>query len=128
VDFPHERTIGFQLKTSISPTRSQAILCERLEVFSNLYSKRLSFFVGDQNIFQNSVSLQLSQSNQFPLKQKLYPKVLHGMNFPLLFPNPTRGESHCGLAIYIEMYLKAKEELWKLKYFTIQKYYLQKTL
>jgi hypothetical protein len=29
--------------------------------------------------------------------------------------------SRCGLAIYIEKYLKAKEELWKLKYFTIQK-------
>jgi hypothetical protein len=28
--------------------------------------------------------------------------------------------SHCGLAIYIKTYLKAKdEELWKLKYFTI---------
>jgi hypothetical protein len=27
--------------------------------------------------------------------------------------------SHCGLAIYIEKYLKEKEgELWKLKYFT----------
>jgi hypothetical protein len=37
--------------------------------------------------------------------------------------------SHFGLlAIYIEKYLKAKEEeLWKLKYiFTIQKYNLQK--
>jgi len=31
----------------------------------------------------------------------------------------TRGVSHCGLAIYIKRYLKAKEELWKLKYFTI---------
>jgi len=30
--------------------------------------------------------------------------------------------SHGGLAIYIENYLKAKEELWKLKYFTMQKY------
>ncbi len=30
--------------------------------------------------------------------------------------------SHGGLAIYIEKYLKAKEELWKLKYFTMQKY------
>ncbi len=39
----------------------------------------------------------------------------------------TRGVSHCGLAIYIKKYLKAKEEeLWKLKYFTIQKYNLQK--
>jgi hypothetical protein len=43
----------------------------------------------------------------------------------------TRGESHCGLAIYIEKYLKAKEEeeLWKLKFnFTIQKHNLQKIL
>jgi hypothetical protein len=24
--------------------------------------------------------------------------------------------THCGLAIYIKKYLKAKEELWKLKY------------
>jgi hypothetical protein len=41
------------------------------------------------------------------------------------FPNPTHGKknkgwgvSHSGLAIYIKKYLKAKEELWKLKYFT----------
>jgi hypothetical protein len=35
----------------------------------------------------------------------------------------TRGVSHCGLAIYIKKYLKAKEEeLWKLKYLTMQKY------
>jgi phosphorylcholine metabolism protein LicD len=30
------------------------------------------------------------------------------------------------LAIYIKKYIKAKEELWKLKYFTMQKYNLQK--
>jgi hypothetical protein len=36
--------------------------------------------------------------------------------------------SHCGLAIYIERYLKAKEELWKLKIFHhAKKYNLQKT-
>jgi hypothetical protein len=35
----------------------------------------------------------------------------------------------CGLAIYIfKKYFKAKEELWKLKYFTMQKYNLQKIL
>jgi hypothetical protein len=28
--------------------------------------------------------------------------------------------SHCGLAICIKKYLKAKEKLWKLKYFTTQ--------
>ncbi len=27
-------------------------------------------------------------------------------------------------AIYIKKYLKAKEDVWKLKYFTMQKYYL----
>jgi len=43
-------------------------------------------------------------------------------------PSITRGVSHCGLAIYIEKYLKAKEELWKLKYFTMQKYNLPKIL
>jgi hypothetical protein len=31
-------------------------------------------------------------------------------------------------AIDIVKYLKAKEELWKLKYFTMQKYNLQKNL
>jgi len=30
-------------------------------------------------------------------------------------------KEHCGLAIYIKKYLKEKEELWKLKYFTMQK-------
>jgi len=41
----------------------------------------------------------------------------------------TRGVSRCGLAIYIKKYLKAKEEdLWKLKYFTMQKYNLQQIL
>jgi hypothetical protein len=32
----------------------------------------------------------------------------------------TRGVSHSGLAIYIKKYLKAKEELWKIKCFTMQ--------
>jgi len=51
--------------------------------------------------------------------------------------NPTFGNStikgfiqgvfhNCGLAIYMKKYLTAKEEeLWKLKYFTMQKYNLQ---
>ncbi len=38
----------------------------------------------------------------------------------------TRGVSHRGLAIYIKKYIKAKEELWKFKYFTMQKYNLKK--
>jgi hypothetical protein len=35
--------------------------------------------------------------------------------------------SHSGLAIYIKKFLKAKEELWKLKYISpLKKYNLQK--
>jgi hypothetical protein len=36
--------------------------------------------------------------------------------------------SHCGLDIYIKKYLKEKEELWKLKYFIMQKCNLPKIL
>jgi hypothetical protein len=36
------------------------------------------------------------------------------------------GASHCDLAIYIKKYLQAKGELWKLKFFTMQKFNLQK--
>jgi hypothetical protein len=39
-----------------------------------------------------------------------------------------RGVSHYGLAIYIKKDLKAKKELWELKYFTIPKYNLQTIL
>jgi hypothetical protein len=35
--------------------------------------------------------------------------------------------SHSGLAIYIKEHLKAEEELWKLKYFTMSKIYFSKT-
>jgi hypothetical protein len=38
----------------------------------------------------------------------------------------TKGASQYGLANYIKKKFKAKEELWKLKYFTMQKYNLQK--
>jgi hypothetical protein len=46
------------------------------------------------------------------------------LTLPASFPNQTRGASHPSFAIYIKKYFKAKEELWKLKYFTIQKYNL----
>jgi hypothetical protein len=42
--------------------------------------------------------------------------------------NKTSGVSHCALAIYIRKYLKAKEDSWKLKYFTMQKYNLKKKI
>jgi hypothetical protein len=43
-------------------------------------------------------------------------------------PKSTRGVSHRGLATYIKKYIKAKNELWKLKYFTMPEYNLQKML
>jgi hypothetical protein len=47
--------------------------------------------------------------------------------YNLSLASSIRGVSHCGLAIiFIKEYLKAKEELWKLKYFTTQRYNLQK--
>jgi hypothetical protein len=45
---------------------------------------------------------------------------------PNQLTNKTRGVSHCSLAIYIKKYLKAKDKLWKFKYFTLQKYNLPK--
>jgi hypothetical protein len=41
-------------------------------------------------------------------------------------PNDSKNNLPWGLAIYIKKDLKAKEELWKSKYFTMQKYNLQK--
>jgi hypothetical protein len=41
----------------------------------------------------------------------------------------TRDESRCDPSIYIKKYLKAKQEIiCKLKYFTMQKYNLQKKI
>jgi hypothetical protein len=48
------------------------------------------------------------------------------IDLPAPTSTKTRGVSHTlGLAIYIKKYLRAREELWKLKYFTMQKYNLQ---
>ncbi len=48
----------------------------------------------------------------FSASRKLHSKVAKG--------------EHYGIAICIKKYLKAKEERWKLKYFTMQKYNLLK--
>jgi hypothetical protein len=38
----------------------------------------------------------------------------------------TWGVSHYGFPLYIKKHLKAKEEVWRFQYFTMQKYLLQK--
>jgi hypothetical protein len=40
----------------------------------------------------------------------------------------TFGPTAQATLVYIKKYLKPKEELWKLKYFTMQKYNIQKIL
>jgi hypothetical protein len=39
----------------------------------------------------------------------------------LSITSSTWGVPHYGLATFIKKYLKAKEELWKIKHFTMQK-------
>jgi len=44
------------------------------------------------------------------------------ISYIINFLSLTRGVSHCGLAIYIQKVSEGKkEELWKFKYFTMQK-------
>jgi hypothetical protein len=59
-------------------------------------------------------SIYLSQQHLDPVKS------IHNRR------NNKRCITLVGLAIYIKKYLKAKEELWKFQYFTMQKYNLQK--
>jgi hypothetical protein len=47
---------------------------------------------------------------------------------PFIYTFKKTSVSHCGLAIYIKKYLKENKQLWKLKYFTNQKYNLQNIL
>jgi hypothetical protein len=62
------------------------------------------------------------------LKRSLEFADVHLMKWKL-DATETRGVWHCCLAIYIiKKYPKAKEELSKLKYFTMQKYNLPKIL
>jgi hypothetical protein len=77
-----------------------------------IFSKSIHFY-GELIVFSSAQQCKaqvLQISRIFSIKTKL-----------------TRGVSHCGHAIYNKKYLKAKEELWKLKYFTMQKYNLQKS-
>jgi len=43
-------------------------------------------------------------------------------HFSTTYVNKGCVDTRGGLAIYIKKYLKVKEELWKFKYFTMQKY------
>jgi len=90
----HHNTFYFILKRfhlSIKTTIISHQLCHILSFFLYIY-------------FQNSLcTLQISKSIQTPHKTW------------------TRDVCHTEFATYIKKYLKAKEELWKFKYFTMQK-------
>ncbi len=64
-------------------------------------------------------SLQLAIENRF-LSPIMWQLKIFNRNFFSV--------SHCGLVIYIKEYFKAKEELWKFQYFTMQNYNLQTNL
>jgi hypothetical protein len=52
------------------------------------------------------------------LQVMLFLVILDG--FSCLFPREDKRVSDHGLPIYIQTYSKAKQNLWKLKYFTMQ--------
>jgi hypothetical protein len=92
-------------------------------------------------MLQNLLSAFLSHQGLLKTLQNLLNAFLLLKGFPNTSPSiaphtlvweiltwQTRRVSHSGLAIYIKKYCKAKEELWKLKYFTMQKYNPQKIL
>jgi hypothetical protein len=61
-----------------------------------------------------------------PLSHQTAPSV---KALPFIAGSNFKQEGVCrivALPIYIKKYLEAKEELWKFKYFTVQKYDLQK--
>jgi hypothetical protein len=65
------------------------------------------------------------------LPDRYFQKLLHHKSLLFLVKKgkkTKKEKQHSGLAIYIKEYLKAKEELWKLKYFIMHKYSLQKIL
>jgi len=70
-------------------------------------------------IIKHSKVLPLCIWKHLPNRRFLHPLKDPFADHMQTFPLWTRGVSHFGLAIYIEKYIKAKEELWKLKYFTM---------
>jgi hypothetical protein len=81
-------------------------------------------------LFTGYKELPTKGKGQGSTKAPPYMRVKRNNNKPLRndIAQPTRDVSHCDLAIYIKKYLKAKEELWKLKYISMQKHNLQKIL
>jgi hypothetical protein len=94
----------------------------------NICSWKSRFSVGVKDAASSNVMTQNNNIKVLTPNQRSWDKTIKRTSQPIKGrdTNTTRGVSHCGLAIYIKKYLKAKEELWKFKYFTIQKYNLWK--
>jgi hypothetical protein len=106
-----------------------------VEGFAKCKDQFWPFSVGIKGKKQNKIVRCFKKWNAWFYRPFIFWNILQVVNEQIcLVRSPpsdygkTRGVSHCGLAIYIKKYLKAKEELWKLKYFTMQKYNLQKIL
>ncbi len=85
------------------------------------------FFLGQMKFEVVWCNFYLNESLEYTelVQQKLSTNLGYSAHESLII-YWTRSVSHWGLAIYIKKYLKTKEELWKLKYFTMQKYNLTK--
>jgi len=110
----HWRTSIKYLKTFLHPMIWWTLCLPHFAKRSNEFCCKRSHYVKDAIISDNFISWTIET---IKIRRKAVPKQ-----------NKIRGVSQYGLAIYIKKYLKAKEELWKLKYFTMQKYNLQKIL
>jgi hypothetical protein len=61
------------------------------------------------------------------MQRKKSEKIVSHLCTKFLFPQTKQGVCHIvALPFILKKYLKAKEELWKFEYFTMQKYNLQK--
>jgi hypothetical protein len=91
----------------------------------NICSWKSRFSVGVTDVASSKVMTQNNTKVLTP-NQRLWHETIQRTSQPIKGHDTktTRGVSHCGLAIYIKKYLKAKQELWKFKYFTMQKYNL----
>jgi hypothetical protein len=79
-------------------------------------------------ITTTTTTINKNNNPQIFLKKTHFTHINQKTTMTLESQQQQGGVSQCGLAIYIKKYLRAKEELWKLKYFTMQNYNLQKIL
>jgi hypothetical protein len=119
--FHFQNGIKFKFLRLLIQTFWQEICFQVLSLFKRTYFS--------SHTLCDLIALQISKDSRNELVSNFHGEQTQGVW--KVRGKKITGVSHCGLAIYIIKYLKAKEEEeeeWKLKYFTMQKYNLQKIL